>query len=254
MRLPFRLSMPLIALSILLIPTAVFATPVSGTFDIGGSNATVTALTLSFFCNPALTGAPCPAPVPDNGNFTVVSGSGDFSSLAGQGGYIENLNNTIAPPGPAFSPALMGWITFAGGADIQLNLNQVFEGVSGSGACGASPAPGQICTPVIPGLGTSPYNLQNLGGGGSSASFAVGGMTERISTGEMSPFVGTFTANFNVPYQTLLAEIASGGSITNSYSATFNVTTVPEPATSALIIGGLLMGLGLGSKRLRRRA
>ena len=84
----------------------------------------------------------------------------------------------------------------------------------------------------------STFNLQNLNGGSSSASFSVAGITRNVATGETSPFNGLFTAQFTVPYQTLLGTVR-GGTITNSYSARFTVTALPEFGSMFIMLGGL---------------
>lgn len=249
---------------LVLIPASLSATPITGSFDIGGSSATVTALSLSFSCNSAITNAPCPAPA-NYGNFAVTGGTGSFAPYVTEGGYIHAINNTSEPLNTSFS--LPNFIMFSSSAgnpvlppDIALDLSFIFLGVDGQAQCAAAPAPGQTCTPAIPALvssanpsGLSAFNLQNTQTG-SSASFSVEGTARRISTGETSNFTGVFTAQFNVPYQTVLQELARG-SITNSYSATFQATVVPEPQTTALVLGGLLVLLGrAGMRRLNRRS
>jgi hypothetical protein len=70
------------------------------------------------------------------------------------------------------------------------------------------------------------------------------------ATGETTPFIGIFTTQFTVPYQTLLAQV-SNGQVETSYSTTFSATTVPEPMTPILLGSGLI---ALGAiRRLRRK-
>ncbi len=249
----------------LLIPAPSFATPILGSFDIGGSSATVGALSLLFGCNPAITNAPCPGPA-NYGNFSVTStGPGSFAPYLNQGGYIHNLDNSGQPLNTNFN--LLNFIFFSATAgnpvlvpDIALDLHFIFLGVDPQAQCAIAPAPGQICTPIIPALvsannpqGLSAFNLQNTQTG-STASFSVAGNARRISTGEISGFTGVFTAQFNVPYQTVLAQL-SAGAVTNSYSSTFTATTIPEPETTALVLGGLLVLLGrFGMRRYSRRS
>jgi hypothetical protein len=242
--------------------TAALAIPINGTFDIaGGSDATVMATSLLFNCTPgSLTLAPCPGPA-NSGNFHETTGTGSFAPYVTQGGYIQNLSQGTTPINQNF--LLSNWITFSGTAgnpvlppDIALDLRFIFTGVSGQAACGAAPSPGQICTPIIPALitpanpsGLSPYNLQNIGGGGSTASFGLSGTARRLSTGEVSNFNGTFTAQFSTPYQDVLTQLFTTGAVSNSYSATFTVTAIPEPATESLAIGAILILAGLGLRK-----
>jgi hypothetical protein len=232
--------------AVLTITTPALAIPVTGDLNIGGSSAIVAATSLSFSCNLALTGS-CPA---NSGNFLVTPiPTGSFVPYNGDTGFLKNLSQASQPVGIPF--LLSNFLTFnpAGTVvppDIAFDLTFIFTGVSGQTACTLPAASGQTCTPIIPGLGLSPFNLQNTQTG-STASFSVAGIARRISTGETSPFRGVFTAQFNDPYQTYLPTIVAGQSITNSYSATFRV---PEPSSVTMLLGGLLLIGGLVHRKL----
>jgi hypothetical protein len=241
------------------------ASPISGTFDLAGfANAVVTPTAIDFMCSSggaAALLAPCALGPAGAGNFINTAGTGDFTPYVGQGGYVKDINNAIAPVNQPF--LLPNFITFASTPlnpvvppDIALDLTFIFGGVSGSAQCSAPPAPGQTCTPMIPALvtpanplGLSPFNLQNLAGGVSSASFSFAGVARRLSTGESDPFYGVLSSQFTVPYQTVLADFLRGGFVSTSYSATVSVTPIPEPATATLgIVAALLLG-GVGAIR-----
>jgi hypothetical protein len=229
------------------------AIPVTGELNIGGSSAIVGATSLTFSCNPAIT-LTCPA---DYGNFLVTpTPTGSFTPYGTDTGFIHNLSQGSQPIGQAFS--LPNFLIFnpAGTVvppDIALDLTFIFPGISGQASCLAAPAAGQVCTPALPALvtpsnpgGLSAFNLQNTQTG-STASFSVRGNARRISTGELTSFTGLFTSQFNVPYQTYLASIASGGTISNSYSAT---VAVPEPSSITMLLGGLLLVGGYLRRKL----
>ncbi|MBI1895826.1 MAG: PEP-CTERM sorting domain-containing protein [Acidobacteria bacterium] len=210
---------------------------------------------MNFLCNPAL-GA-CPL---DYGNFIVTQGTNDFVAVLFTGGLIHSLNQATEPINEPF--LLLNFMFFAADPDIALHLTFIPTGVSGQADCFAAPATGQTCTPVIPALvtaanplGLSPFNLQNLPGAplSSTASFAVAGIAERISTGELSNFVGRFSASFGVPYQNLLLQLGAGETITSPYEATFEVTVIPEPGTTMLMLGGLLVFAGSIARRRVRK-
>ncbi len=238
---------------VLLVPAS--AAPITGQLNITG-DATVTTTVLTFLCD-IVAAQPCPA---NYGNMAVTGSaaqSGDFTSLANTYGYIHSLDETTTPINQSFT--LSDFIMFAADPDIRLDLTFIAAGTGG--AC--PPSGSAACTPQIPALvtaanplGLSPFNLANTPTG-SIASFSVAGEARRVSTGELSPFGGVFTAQFtNTPGTTdadvasILAQLANQGSITTSYSATFKATMIPEPATEALLLGGLLVLAGI---RWRKR-
>jgi hypothetical protein len=228
-----------------------FAAPIQGQLTITG-DATVGAAFIDFLCNSAIT----PTCMGTNGNFrlqSAVVNTGDFAPLANTTGQIKDLSQAAQPVGTTF--LLMDFITFTANADMRLDLRSIAVGVGGQAECAAAPAPGQTCTPLLPGNGPGPINLQNTldtftGQLNSSASFTVGGTTRRDSTGETSPFTGIFTAQFpGVPYQVLLQQLSDNGTITSGYTGSFIATIIPEPSTPMLLLGGLLVFAGA----LRRR-
>lgn len=259
LRSKFKLLFAVVA-GLLTLATPVLAIPVSGTLSIGGSSAEVGATVLNFVCNNALT-ASCPA---GYGNFVVSPPvSGSFLPYSGDTGFVRNLSQATAPINEQIS--LPNFVMFnpAGTVvppDIALDLTFIFAGPVGAqaGCAMAIPMAGQTCTPAgIPGLitasnplGLSPFILVNTPVG-SSATFSVMGTARRISTGEISNFTGIFTAQFTDFFQEYLPTIATGGTITNSYSATFEATLIPVPEASSitLLLGGLLLVGGI----LRRR-
>ena len=249
----FRMLFALLV-GILTLATPSLAIPVSGNLSIGGSSAQVGATFLNFVCNTDLT-ASCPS---GYGNFTITPpATGSFVPFLGSEGFISNLTQATAPINQPFSLPNFVTIDSIVPAEIALDLTFIFTGVGGQASCLLPPAPGQTCTPAIPALvtasnplGLSPFTLANTQTG-SSATFSVAGSARNVLTGEISSFTGIFTAQFNEFYQQYLGTIATGGTITNSYSATFQATLlpVPEASTVTMLVGGLLLLGGM----LRRK-
>lgn len=245
-----------IAIAVLaLSPNLAMASPITGSFDLSNpTGVQVGLLFTNFLCQTGLTNAPCPSPS-GYGNFSET-GTGNFTGL--QGGYIHGVTEATTPAGGGF--LLPNFIIFPSAPDIAMDLNMIFLGVNSPAGCLASPAaPGQSCTPQNAAFvsaanpaGLSPLNLQNLNGGGSTASFSVAGISRNLATGELSTFNGFFTAQFHVPYQTLLQKVLDGGTITSSYSATFTVTAVPEPGYMLIMLGVLLILGSTGLLKLGR--
>jgi len=222
---------------------------------------TVGALSGAFTCEPTLLPPACPA---GSGNFRVLGTSGDFdgppaTSYDNQRGFIHNMNQVSQPINQLFLEP--NWMVFNfGGSDVALDLTFVFSGLGNPATCFTLPVvAGQTCTPSIPilvnpitnPLGLSPFTLANTQTG-STASFSVRGTARRLSTHETSQFDGLITASFNKSYQATIATILGGGTVTNTYAGTFEVTpnSVPEPSTITLLLtGGLFVMGGL----LRRR-
>jgi hypothetical protein len=192
---------------------------------------------------------------PTMGAIGVTASTGDYAFLAGTAGTVKNIDN---PPYVVDTPvATPSFVTLTGAPNITFTLQVLMSGVFGPAGCAlTTPVPGQVCTPNLPAL--SPFNLSNSAGGTSSASFIVTGVEADSLTGTTTPFTGIFTAQFTVPYQNLLATIASNGTISTSYSATFitspdtNPTIpTPEPGSMLTLAGGALF-LGI-SVFLRKR-
>lgn len=218
------------------------AAPITGTVNISGS-LTDTGTMLDF----------TPPVGPPNGSFVVsnLGNTGTFATLSNTAGLIMDLNVGTEPVGTPID--VPGFITFAASPTTRLDLTFIQPGDFSSAQCGAAPAPGQTCTPP-PGFGGAPgpnaIDLTNTQTG-SAALIALNGNAVNTATGETSTWVGTLSAQFTVPYQTLLGEIAAGTPVSTSYSATFTTTAaVPEPVPS-ILVGSGLVGL-FALRRLRK--
>ena len=217
------------------------AAPITGTFNIAGT-ITVTPTTFTW------TTASAPF-TPNKAN--LAAGTGSFAGLGGTLVTIQSLNSAIEPVGVPF-PA-QNFITFdAAPAFPALNINFIFQGIYSNAQCATlPPAVGQQCTVNPP---ASPFNFVNNPPGPptgpqATATFVFAGVT---SDG-LENWQGNFTSSFTVPYQTVLAQLASTGSVTQTFAATFTLTPAAVPETSSLSLLGLGLGLIGLSTKLRRR-
>jgi hypothetical protein len=212
------------------------AAPITGTVNISGSVA-VGGTFIDFQ----------PPVGPPSGTFAVsnTGNSGSFAGLSNTAGTILDIATMSGP--------LTGFLTFASAPNIRLDLTSVDPGSFTSTDCFAAPAAGQTCTPGAPFPQPNPFNLSNGSASLSVASITFHGTAVNTTTGETSSFIGVFSSQFTVPYQTLLSDIAAGGSISTSYSASITATstTVPEPATMILLGSGLIGIFVMGRKRTR---
>ncbi len=227
------------------------STIISGTFDLDGS-ITATLNTITWTSDGGVSDQ---ATIENNSDL-----SGSFLGLGDTAVAIEDLNRTTEPVGGSTTFTAQDFINFLSAPSFpELLINYVDAGADTSTDCTATPMVGQTCTPAV--AGGSPFGFQNTGSGGpgstdvtgSTATFTFSGVT---SDG-LSTWSGIFTAQFNEPYQTVLADLSSPGfSITNSYSDSNLVITlssgVPEPGGLTLMGVGLVL-LAAGRVRFNRK-
>jgi hypothetical protein len=244
--------------ALLALAVPVMATPINGSATWTGVFTLATGGVLSF-CPPVTpVQTPCPAVSGGAPGWNVPgSGTGDLAPYGSDpnGGTITTLSQATNPVGVTLATPTL-FITFApapGIGDISFYMQTVFAGVGGTGSCGAVPAPGQTCTPT-----GSAVTFLNGAGGNSSATITAQGFARHASDAPgfalASPLQYIFTAQFNKPFQGVLADFAAGP-ITSTYSATATATAattpVPEPLTW-LLLGSGLLGLGFLRRRVVR--
>ena len=224
------------------------ASPISGSFQLDGS-VTVSGTSISW----------------------SSQGGANTAFLTGATGAYAAANNTFVnvatltnPPetvGQSFTDT--AFITFPSVPSLgALDINFIFPGVDGTAGCASTPpAAGQVCTPPITQNGSTvpgPFNMQNISGSsGPQATITWAFAGDAISGGSVGgTWNGNFTSQENVPFQTILSQLASSGSVNNTFSeATLvvAVSSVPEGGTFALVGLGLVVfsrGLArMGKKR-----
>ncbi len=164
----------------------------------------------------------------------LVTNSTDFFSatVPGDTGTIQSLNSTDQPAGVTLTPPLSNFVVLPGYTfDLSLvELPDPSIPVCGGGAASCTPFAG------------SPFILTQSGGNTAVALSMSGTVTNASNVS--APYMALFTANLtNQTIDQVLGTLAANGSVSSSWSAEFsaNAGAVPEPGTSALLVGGVLM-------------
>jgi hypothetical protein len=261
----------LVGVSIMILSTAGFAgaSPITalgtGILDAGDGSVVVSGNGVTSGCINWYNAGPAPTTCPDVGGSAslTVEGGSTLPFTAGETGTIQDLSfQTVTP--------LVDFLVVnrpGGAAALQFDLEDLrFNGGTAIGDCTAGANdPGVTCTPA-----NSPFQLTNgltdpnTGKVDTvSVSFTVDAYGYRDSSGTnynaADLYVGTFTTQQAIQGATIssiLGEIASGGSVSASWSATFSpetgtgsVTPAPEPPPFILMGAGFMV-VGL----LRRNA
>ena len=229
-------------LAITLLTQVSFAIPVTGNLKFGGAvDVELDGLVTTMDFLPEDTGT---------GDFEVLGNSTpEFDTLIGTTGTIMDINDTDHPTD---TPLNVQFLTFDANPDIIFNLTGILPATSvAPNACLDAPAAGQVCIPGSPSGGASPFQLVNITAGSSLISFTVTADAIRVSTGEVTPYTGTFTATFDrMNFQTVLAQFFNEGEVNTAYDADFNPGfIIPEPSTMNLLIGALFVGVGALSRK-----
>src|SRR5262245_22170081 len=241
--------------ALLAFSVSAMAIPINGSVTWTGV-LTVTTGGLESFCPPVTpVQTPCPPVSGGPPGWTVPgSGTGDLAPYGSDpnGGTITSLSQATNPTGVTLATPTL-FMTFApapGVGDISFFMQTVFAGVGALANCAAPPAAGQTCTPT-----GSALTFLNGAGGNSSATITAQGFARHASDAPgfaaASPLQYIFTAQFNELFQGVLADLATSGSITSTYSATATATNsatpVPEPAS------WFLLGCGVAALAALRR-
>jgi hypothetical protein len=176
------------------------------------------------------------------GMVTVTPSTGSFAPDAGMSGTVKDITNSAFPI-PTGDGSLPDFFT-AGFIPLTTHFNMtfLFTGIEGTAGCVSGPN----CTPP-----NSPFNLTNTTPSTSTASFTVSGTEVDTLTGMSTPFMGIFTAQFTIPFQSLLSIVNGNGSVSTSFSGTIvTAAQAPEVGSLPMLGGGLLMiGFALGLRK-----
>jgi len=257
--------------SLLFVPNA--SATVMGTL-LSGSTGTVTASLNSVIFNndpsalPAGTctttlGRGCNSDVATNTTLSFVGGP----LTVGEGIYVNNNDFTLTAPSAADANS---FLTFASHPNLVFSINWPPGPGSANTNCATANANGLSCSVFAGAPGVLTYvnghTSVTLGVTGKVSDTGVAG----LATG--SSYNGGFSQTFTdlLPNGTLPtpqniqlyfcptgvcqpSDFTSGKSITSSQSGSFTAAAVPEPQTTALVLGGLLVLLGrVGMRRYSR--
>lgn len=211
------------------------------------------------------------------GTTLVLTGAADAVDIGSAGvllSFLAPVRVDAASTG-AFAPlaggtATLAPITVGNGAQnapgvvraggFTFDLQSIPSGGFGQADCYVAPAAGQQCTPYqLPSYELSPFYLANVATGteGVLAAFIAFDVRGTVTAnGTTSSFTGTIASTFvGVSYQEALFALEQTGLQGVPFTGTFvvgapTVSVTPEPATLALVGGGLAaLGLVVGRRR-----
>jgi hypothetical protein len=236
---------------------------------LSGSTGTVTATlnNVVFNADPSAVGVcalgPCNSDVATSTSLTFAGGP----LAVGEGIHVNNNDLTVTAPSAADANT---FLTFAAHPNLVFSITWPPGPGSSNTDCSTASSNGLSCSVFAGSPGVLTYQnghtVVSLGVAGRASDTGIGG----LATGS------NYTGGFSQTYTDLLpngaaptprniqlyfcptgtctaADFASGRSLTSSQSGSFTASAVPEPQTTALVLGGLLVLLGrVGMRRYSR--
>ena len=252
--------------SLLFVPNA--SATVMGTL-LSGSTGTVTATlnNVVFNADPSAVGVcalgPCNSDVATSTSLTFVGGP----LAVGEGIHVNNNDLTVTAPSAADANT---FLTFASHPNLVFSISWPPGPGSANTDCSTANANGLSCSVFAGSPGVLTYQnghtVVSLGVTGKASDTGIGGLAAGSNyTGGFSQTYTDLLPNGTAPTPRNIqlyfcpsgtctaADFASGRSLTSSQSGSFTASAVPEPQTTALVLGGLLVLLGrVGMRRYSR--
>ena len=261
------LNITFVAVALTLFTGAANADPITGTTSLGFGQVGVSLFGTDFFgLNSG--DSQCDVPGEGPGCFDVLSGSGTFAGLVNFNPAINSIKDLPAPP-LSGAIAIPEFLSFFGGA-VKFDLVSVLPG--GGQNCASIPdltAPNAACTiyadygtPESPNPQVSPYYIAN---GPDATTVSVSATMyfnaySNSSDNGTSLYRGIFSTQLaGINISQIYGVIATGGTETSSWSASFSPVSVPnsqqstatpEPGTWLLALAG---GAALFMRKRRTR-
>jgi hypothetical protein len=185
----------------------------------------------------------------------------------GEGIHVNNNDLTVSPPSAADANT---FLTFAAHPNLVFSISWPPGPGSANTDCSTANANGLSCSVFAGSPGVLTYQnghtVVSLGVTGKASDTGIGGLAAGSNyTGGFSQTYTDLLPNGTAPTPRNIqlyfcpsgtctaADFASGRSLTSSQSGSFTASAVPEPQTTALVLGGLLVLLGrVGMRRYSR--